>query len=347
MNKTQLLELHRKSFIIDGHADSFHQALAGRDFLTGKCRTDAGRPHKHASARPLVDYPRLRQGGLDLQFMAIFTPRVFRGPAATAYALKFLFEIHHAVRQSRGRLKLVLNAKDIAAPDPDYNYFLISIEGGLPFAGNINMVETFYNLGVRAFSLTQNESNELADGIGTQNPYKPTSFRPRGLTSLGRQAIRQANRLGMILDVAHLAAPGFWQLARLARGPIISSHTGIRALCDIARNLADDQLREIVRRKGVVGIFYMPEFIVRTQMVISIERVIDHIQYVADKFGVDYVGLGSDFDGYEGTCKGLEDVSKIANITYALDRRGFNKTEITKILGGNFRRVINQVLNGA
>ena len=88
----------------------------------------------------------------------------------------------------------------------------------------------------------------------------------------------------------------------------------------------------------------MPEFIVRTQTVISVENVVNHIQYVADKFGVDYVGLGSDFDGYEGTCKGLEDVSKLANITYALDRRGFNKTEITKILGGNFRRVIRQVL---
>lgn len=349
MNAKQILDLHRRAIVVDGHSDTFSKVLMGYDFFTGsQSSLQAGKSHipRHgwASAGLHMDYPRIRRGGLDIQFMAIYTPPKFAGPDATAYALKMLFEIKQAILKSNGAIQLILNRADINKINADATGFLISIEGGLPFAGNLGLVDTFYRLGMRSMTLTHNPLNELAEGIGNRNPFKPSARKPKGLTPFGRQVIKAANRLGIILDVAHLGSTGFWELVRLARGPIISSHTGVRALCDIPRNLDDNQLREIVRRNGVVGIFYLPEFVVKGKKVVSIEDAVNHIQYVADKFGVDYVGLGSDFDGYAGTCTGLEDVSKLPNITASLVRRGFNKTEITKILGGNFLRVIRQVL---
>lgn len=359
MNTNQILKSHHQAIIVDGHSDTFSKVMMGYDFFSGKRRPDAKYMHKRgwAGAALHMDYPRIKRSGLDIQFMAIYTPPTYVGADATAYAMKMLFEIKHAIRQGmrcvcgaasrrsgKDAIQLILNRDDIKKLNTGIIGFLISIEGGLPFNGNIALVDTFYQLGMRSMTLTHNPRNELADGIGSRNPFKPSTRKPKGLTPFGRQVIKTANRLGIILDVAHLGSTGFWELARLARGPIISSHTGVRALCDIPRNLDDNQLKEIVRRNGVVGIFYLPEFIVRGKKVISIEDAVNHIQYVSDKFGVDYVGLGSDFDGYAGTCTGLEDVSKLPNITLSLARRGFNKAEITKILGGNFLRVIKQTL---
>lgn len=342
-----ILQLHKQALIVDGHADTFGKVLLGYDFFGSTSRMKVkrqGLPRSHPDfSTTHINYRRLKQGGLDLQFMAIYTPPHLTGTDATAYALRMLMGIRHAVRQGRGGIIVVESSKDLKQIPPKMG-FLISMEGGSPLNGNISLLEVFYKLGVRSMTLTHNPPNELGDGIGSRNPFRPSRRKPKGLTAFGRDVIRAANRLGILLDVAHLGSTGFWELARLAKGPIISSHTGVRALCDIPRNLDDRQIKEIVRRKGVLGIFYLPEFIVKGKKNISVEDVVNHIQYVADKFGVDYVGLGSDFDGYNGVTRGLEDVSRLPNLTRALVKRGFNQTEIKKILGGNFLRVIKQVL---
>ncbi|MBI4713246.1 MAG: dipeptidase [Planctomycetes bacterium] len=331
--------LHHQAVVVDGHADTFGKVLMGYNFFGSAVRMKARHqrlPKSHPDfSSTHINYRRLKQGGLDLQFMAIYTPPHLTGADATAYALRMMSEMRYVVRQSRGGIIAVEDSKDLKSIPPRIG-FLISMEGGSPLNGNISLLEVFYKLGVRSMTLTHNPRNELGDGINVKQPH--------GLTAFGKTVVKTANRLGIILDVAHLAKPGFWDMARYARGPIISSHTGVRALCDIPRNMDDHQIKEIVRRKGVVGIFYLPEFIVKEQKKVSIEDVVDHIAYVADKFGVDYVGLGSDFDGYNGVTRGLEDVACLPNLTRALVKRGFNQTEIKKILGGNFLRVIKQVL---
>lgn len=356
MNQKQITSLHRRATIVDGHADTFSKVLMGYDFFTGRKlpRHDVARrggrssdAHRGWAGAPLhIDYPRLKKSGLNLQFMAVYTPPKYQGPAATAYAINCLFEIKQAIRQSRGDIKLVLDRKDVDAINkPGHLGFLISIEGGLPLNRNLGLLAAFHQLGVRALTLTHNPRNDLGDGIGNfshRNPHG-RGIR-RGLTPFGKAVVKECNRLKILLDVAHLSKPGFNDLVRLSRGPIISSHTGVRALCDIPRNLDDDQIKEIARRKGLVGIFYLPEFLVAWKKRVHIDDVVRHIQYVADKFGVDHVGLGSDFDGYEGTVVGLEDAAKLPNLTAALAKKGFNRTEIQKILGGNYIRVLKQVL---
>ena len=371
------------------------------DFFQGIPPTKPGQ-----MAKSHVDFQRLKMGGTNLQFMAVYTPPNYVGlearpndrshpvGRATTYALKLVFEILQAVRQSslpvsfpckresrinmdspafagaglleftphlmRGRndeLVIVKSASDLTAlVKRDAMGFLINIEGGNPLNKDLGMLKVFYDLGVRSLGLTHSVRNDLGDGIHVKNP--------KGLTAFGKQVVKELNRLGMLIDVAHLAKPGFNDVARIARGPIISSHTGIRALRDIPRNLDDEQIKEIARRKGVIGIMYLPEFIIggtlsyqetrpngrssgriaKQKLICRPRDVVDHIAYVADKFGVDYVGLGSDWDGYNGVTHGLEDCSYLPNLTKELVQRGFNQTEIRKILGGNFVRVIKQIL---
>ena len=338
------------------------------DFFTGIPSTKPGQ-----QAKSHVDFQRLKAGGTNLQFMAAYTPPTYTSINATTYALRMLFEILHAIRESnhrfryRGlsrvhRLHRLIKYKEsggtassehkrheitLIKSKTDLNQtikndalsFLINIEDGNPLNQDLGLLRMFYDLGVRSLGLTHNPHNDLGDGIGVKNP--------KGLTPFGKSVVREMNRLGMLIDVAHLARPGFKDVARIARGPIISSHTGVRALRDIPRNLDDEQIKEIARRKGVMGVFYLPDYLkkfTRKNDSATIKDVVNHIQYIADKFGVDYVGLGSDWDGYGGVTHGLEDCSYLPNITQELVHRGFNQTEIRKILGGNFVRVIKQIL---
>lgn len=364
MPNKEIMALHHSSFIVDGHADTFwriasavplritnrNQALKGKssakyrffhdapDFFQG---TPPTRPGKIAKSH--VDFQRLKQGGTNLQFMAIYSPPKYTGLDATTFALKMLFEILNAIRESNHRLHrltLIKSAADLNnAIKNDSLSFLINIEGGNPLNKDLGLLRMFYDMGVRALGLTHNPYNDLGDGIGVK--------RPKGLTPFGKSVVREMNRLGMLIDCAHLAKPGFKDVARIARGPFISSHTGVRALRDIPRNLDDEQIREIARRKGVMGVFYLPDYLkkfTKKKDSATVKDVVNHIQYIADKFGVDYVGLGSDWDGYGGVTYGLEDCSYLPNITAELVHRGFNQTEIRKILGGNFVRVIKQIL---
>ncbi|HLD35717.1 MAG TPA: dipeptidase [Planctomycetota bacterium] len=393
MSDKSTSKLHHSSFIVDGHADTFWRmamkanppARPGTakykyfrntpDFFTGIPPTKPGQ-----MARSHTDFQRLKMGGTSLQFMAAYTPPSYTGLEATTYALRMVFEILHGVRSSTvlasearqsNKLRLLRSSRgDSLAMTPrqttpiepitlvksaddltdlvrrDGMGFLINIEGGNPLNKDIGMIKVFYDLGVRSLGLTHSVRNDLGDGIHVKNP--------KGLTPFGKSVVKELNRLNMLIDVAHLAKPGFNDVARIAQGPIISSHTGIRRLRDITRNLDDEQIKEIARRKGVIGIMYLPEFIIggtlsyqeiaKQKLICRPRDVVDHIAYVADKFGVDYVGLGSDWDGYNGVTHGLEDCSYLPNLTVELVRRGFNQAEIRKILGGNFVRVIKQVL---
>lgn len=349
MLSKKIISLHHKAILVDGHADTFGKILEdnGNFFKLGRA-TQSYKKWTH------IDFSRMKKGGLDLQFMAIYTPPKYKSTNATLYALKMLTIIKKTIKDSKGKIIPIQSSDDLKELNINKKGFLINIESGSPLDGNITLLDMFYHLGVRAMGLTHNPRNELGDGLSVKNPH--------GLTSFGKQIVRRMNQLGMIIDIAHLSKPGFYDVLRNSSGPVISSHTGARKLCNVFRNLDDDQIKQIVRRNGVVCIFYIPEFIKSpTKRYISyqgmkkvnwknilksttVKDVVNHIQYVADKFGVNNVGLGSDFDGYDGVIKGLEDVTGLPNITAELVNRGFNQAEIKKILGGNFLRVIRTVL---
>lgn len=334
---SMILGLHRQALIIDGHADTFGKVLeSGIGFFKHTVRKrHVSRKYWHLQRH--IDYHTLRQSGTKIQFMAIYTPPQYQLNQATMYALKMLSLIRKTVDDNRNQIKLVCSRSDMRSLRPAN--FLMTLESGSPLNGQLSFLHLFYRLGVRCLTLTHNPRNELGDGIGVK--------RPRGLTRFGKSVVKECARLGVLVDVAHLSYPGFKDVVKLAQQPIISSHSGVKALCDVSRNLDDEQIKFIAQTKGVIAIFYIPHYLKKfkgKKDSVSLSDVVDHIAYVADKVGVDYVGLGSDFDGYQGDVKGLENARYLPNLTQELANRGFNKAEIKKILGGNFSRVIKSVL---
>ncbi|MFY9416452.1 MAG: membrane dipeptidase, partial [bacterium] len=162
-----------------------------------------------------------------------------------------------------------------------------------------------------------------------------------GLTSLGLETVAAMNRLGMVVDVSHLSPAGFWDVLEHSRHPVIASHSNARGLHDHPRNLDDEQIKALAARGGVIGINFAPQFLGPGA---RLETVLDHIDYIARLAGCDCIGLGSDYDGIAATPGGLEDVSRLPNITRGLVARGYSDSDILKILGGNFARVFSQVI---
>ncbi len=220
-------------------------------------------------------------------------------------------------------------------------YIILGFEGLISIGDNLDIIDNYYEYGIRHASLTWNEENSLATGIrGDSN---------RGLTALGKKAIKKMNDNGIIIDVSHLNDKSFFDCLDTTEKPIIASHSNSRKLCNHMRNLTDEQLKAIRDLNGVVGLNSYKEFIDSDKTKQNIDRAIDHIKYIAEKIGVDHIGLGFDYNEYlddDDTpfIEGLENASKSYSIIEKLEKNGFNKEEIEKIAYKNFHRIIKEIL---
>lgn len=228
-------------------------------------------------------------------------------------------------------------------------YVLIGLEGLSSIGENLDLIDFYHDFGARHASLTWNEENPLATGV-RGNPQ-------RGLTAVGREAVKRINENKMMLDVSHLNEKSFWDVACLVDRPIIASHSNSRKLCDVPRNLTDEQLKKIAELGGVVGINSFNEFVHRDVEKQSIEMLVQHAAHMADVMGIDHVGIGMDYcdfldDGAMNSfssqktsyTKGLEDASKTQSIVAEMEKAGFSKSDIEKISYKNFHRVIKEVI---
>jgi membrane dipeptidase len=229
-------------------------------------------------------------------------------------------------------------------------------------------------------TLTHSFNTSWADAAGTGETVQEEHG---GLTEFGREIVLEMNRLGMMVDVSHVADSTFWDVIETSKAPIIASHSSCRALADHARNMSDDMLRALAKNRGVIQINFYPGYIdparvelfatLRPQLdeltvkyedqpetltaarrdlfrkiladagTSSATWVIDHIEHVIEVAGADYVGLGADWDGVPEMPEGLEDVSKVTWITQELLRRGHSERTVKKVLGGNLLRVMREV----
>ena len=201
--------------------------------------------------------------------------------------------------------------------------------------GEIALLRVFYRLGVRMLSFAWNYRTPFADGLGAKRAESK-------LPELGVQALEEMDRLGMIFDVSHLADTVFWDVADVMKEPFIASHSNCRDLCDHPRNLTDDMIRALADHGGVMGMNFAPSFVDKDKA--TVEKMVDHGDHIVGLVGPDHVGLGSDFDGIGSTPEGLEDVSKMPNMTRVMVGRGYSDEDILKILGGNHLRVFKQVI---
>ena len=215
-------------------------------------------------------------------------------------------------------------------------YAFLAVEGMDAIGDDLNGIDRYADLGVRLGMLTWNGENLLATGAGG-DPYS-------GLTELGRQAVRRMGTRNIVMDVSHLNDGGFWDVMKAAEGPVVASHSNCRALCDVRRNLTDDQLRAIRDSGGVVGLNVHHAFVHADREKQTAEMLARHAAHMADVMGVEHVACGFDFCEYFGPgnegAEGLENCSQIHNLFYWLEKLGMNEKERDMVARENFLRIL-------
>jgi membrane dipeptidase len=317
--------LHQKAVLVDAHIDTLLEIVNGKI-------TDIG----ERNSLTHVDLPRMKEGGVGVQFFAAFIEPAYKPERALKRTLQLISRFHKEIEKNQDTIELALNYKDIEdILAKNKIVAVLSIEGGEGISGDLDVLHTFHRLGVRAIGLTWNERNDLAEGVGEKHANG-------GLTTFGRQVVAEMNQLGMLVDVSHMTERSFWDVIDVSEKPIVASHSNAYAQCAHLRNLKDDQIKAMAERGGVMGMNFAPPFIDPDHA--DIARLLDHIDHIVNLVGPDHVGLGSDYDGIPSTPEGLEDVTTFPRITQALLDRGYTDTDILKILGGNFLRVLRNVL---
>jgi membrane dipeptidase len=205
------------------------------------------------------------------------------------------------------------------------------MEGASPLRGSLKNLDLFRRLGVRGITLTHNYDNEAAHGCFAED-------KGRGLTTFGRELVKEMTARGMVIDLAHSNEDVFWETMDLAKGPVIDSHTGLRVFWDHPRNLTDRQAVAIAKSGGVVCIDFLPDHLATRadpKDPVGIDQVVRVIMHTAEVAGIDAVGLGADWDGFEGPIVGLEECAQLPRLTDALIDAGLGEEDIAKVLGGN------------
>jgi membrane dipeptidase len=300
--------------------------------------------------------PQLREGGVDLQVMPVFVDDAYRPEGALRQTLRMIEAAHRLAEGNGDHVALCLDGAQIDAALASGRIALVlALEGCPAIDSDVELLETFFRLGVRIASLAHFGRTALADGSGED----ATGGR---LTRAGIEALAEMERLGMMFDISHLGAAGVEHVLALATRPVVATHSSARALRDHHRNLTDDQIRAVASGGGVVCVNTFAAFLHPTEY--TIERLGDHIEHIASVAGVDHVGLGPDFlsqvvgelsppwcddltvEGVDtrACVPGLEGPRGLPLVTAELARRGLADDDIGKILGGNALRLLRSEL---
>ncbi len=285
-----------------------------------------------------TDIPRLKQGGVDIQFFANWVDE-----------LRFPNELYDKALEyiSLMNTEFGLNPDDIQqAFNPNQALDLVNdgkiagvlgVEGGYVIENSLEKLDTLYQKGMRYMTITWNYSTDWA--VSAKDGRSKTV----GLSEFGNQVIRTMDSLGIIIDVSHTGVKTIEDILDVTKNPIVATHSGVWELREHYRNLTDDQIKAIAESGGVIGVVFYPYFLSYSSSSVNINTVIKHIDHIVDLVGIDYVALGSDFDGINTVPHGLENVSKFPDLTLALLEHGYSRKDVEKILGLNFMRVFHQV----
>ena len=321
--------------VFDGHSDIFTDVTVRR--LRGE--TQILKNH-HLS--------RLKQGDIEGSCFVLWID-----PPHDANPPKRLGDLMQCIREEMMECEeavIVKNYKEIEdAKRAGKFYILMGMEGLSGIGADLDKIDELYDFGIRHAMLTWNEQNELATGAKADPD--------RGLTELGRRAVRKLHDKHMIVDVSHTNERTFWDMARVGGGPLMASHSNARTLMDAARNLTDSQLMEIRDTKGIVGLNAYNEFVAAKEEDQTVESLIRHADYIAEKIGVEHLAFGFDFcemlhgaeTGSSGAqdytyTKGLEDCSHVPFMIEKMKEAGFSDREVEMTSTGNWHDLIRRVV---
>lgn len=316
--------VHQNAILIDLHNDVLEKVVTGYDLGVWNSSNHS-------------DLPRFYKGAVDVQFMALWV-------SPSAYPNNPFSQTLRMIDSFKVQLNKYNNLFDQAKTSRELDSLIkikkfsviLCVEGGHSIENDIYKLDTLYKLGARYLTITWNNSTSWA--TSAQDPQATT----KGLSEFGRQVIRHMDSLGMLIDVSHVGPKTIEDILETTVNPIIATHSGVKALRNHYRNLSDQQIIKIAQKGGVIGIIFYPPYLTNSSTA-TISNVIAHIDYIKNLVGIDYIALGSDFDGIERVVVGLEDVTRFSNLTEALLRRGYSISDVRKILGENFLRVFKQV----
>jgi len=321
------IALHRDLLTIDTHIDI--PWPTGPAFLDETTRR--------------VDLPKMRRGGVAAGCFAAYVPQGPRTPEGHAAAYARAISMLGAIRVMGGdAARVCVSVADIERAHADRVPAIVpAVENGHACGGEPGRLAKFRELGARYLTLSHNGHNALCD---SSNPRADLGDAPEehgGLSPVGREAIAELNRLGMVVDIAHVSKQAMLQAAGLSRTPVMSTHSCIKALCDNLRNLDDEQLDALRDVGGVVQITAVPSFLRAGKKAneVGVGDYMDHLDYAVKRIGLEHVGISSDFDGGGGFV-GWRDAGESANLTAELVRRGYGAEDIAALWGGNFLRVL-------
>lgn len=336
-------KLHRASIVVDTHND-VTSVITDENFDMGE---------RDTSGKIQTDIPRMKEGGLGVEFYAIYVASKYaREGGAARRALDMIDGVYEQARRHPESLQMAFTVADIRRIHRSRKLAaLMGIEGGHAIEDSLSALRQFYKLGVRYMTLTHTNTNNWADSAGGIG--NPPEKRHGGLSDFGREVVAEMNRLGMMVDISHVGDETFWDVIDVTKSPVIASHSSCRALTNVPRNLTDDMLKAVAKNGGVVMINFYNGFIntdyakpgdpmpTKTAQTATLDMLMAHFDHAIKVAGIDHVGIGSDFDGVDGMLPpGMEDVSKLPTITYELLKRGYSDADVKKVLGENLLRVM-------
>jgi membrane dipeptidase len=325
---------------------------------------------------PLVtDIPRLRAGGVGGQFWSVYIPPTMAGSIAVRAVLEQIDVVHSMMARYPETFELALTAADVERIHREGKIAsLIGMEGGHSIDNSLAMLRMTYLLGARYMTLTHTKNTDWADSANDEPKH-------HGLTPFGEDVVREMNRLGMLVDLSHVSVETMRAVLKVSQAPVIFSHSSCRALCDNLRNVPDDVLKLIPANDGVIMITFFPEYLTERASkhaelkkeerarvekaypghpekvkealktwdvahpllhAATLSDVADHIDHVRKTIGIDFIGVGGDYEGFDGPPEGLEDVSCYPALLAELMRRGYSREDIKKVAGLNLLRAFHQ-----
>ena len=323
-------------YVFDAHSDILADTAMKRERgLTGNFVRD--------------HLPELKKGGIGGTILVLWVePAYFNNPRKRFADIIAYTEAE--IKEMGSSVCVAKSIQDIETAEKEGKlYVILGVEGLSGIGSNADHIYSLYQMGVRHISLTWNEKNDLATGIGSWEAA-------RGLTREGKKAITIMDRLGMMIDVSHLNEKSFWDVCEHSAGTIIASHSNARKVCNAKRNLTDDQILAIAGKRGVIGINSWSSFVADENA--DIYGLVRHIDYMVTLAGVDHVGFGFDFCNYFDSdptttepdqavifTKGIETCERVPQLIELLYKQGYSREDIEKMAYRNFRRVINEVLS--
>lgn len=327
-------DLHRRMLTLDTHCDTPMFFPQGIHF-------------DQRDPRILVDMHKMAEGHQDAVIMAAYLPQpklgetfsskvAFKVDGPLQYADLIFDKIEEIVNANNRYLSIARTPSDLYEDKrKGRRSIMLGIENGLALNHDISNVRYFARRGVVYITLCHNGDNDICDSARGCNTHG-------GVSRFGEQVIKEMNRCGIMVDLSHAGEKSFYDALSISSKPIVCSHSNCKALCDVPRNLTDDQLRALAKHGGVAHITLYHGFLCNDSQEATVMDAIAHLEHAIDIMGIEHVGLGTDFDG-DGGIRGLADSSELINFTLHLLRRRYSERDIARIWGGNWLRVMAQV----